>query len=213
MTKFLNKYTVVEEVTIDDEDFLNEVVDLTDAETDSPEFLQIKSNFRDAIQRASIEKSIREAVDNIFKEPMETEEIDNIEDIDGEDIDIEDVFNEMEQKIDQCSLEELMQLKGTKINKEPLKQTEYFENDFTKDEKVKILNNDDNGIKDSKKLKVPGHKTIFLCPIGECTFSTDKQGMFQGLAAKHVSSDHGIKIQDIKNNPGKFKFKKIKKSL
>merc|ERR1712098_331334 len=136
------------------------------------------------------------------------------------------VFTEMENTIDQFSLETL--LKERIINSNLSEQIEDATDDNAEHNKEMNVKNTDNSTQnmnteirykntlspktiDKSNLKVARFKTIYMCPITECIFSTDKAGMYEGSAAKHVSSVHGVKNNDIINNPGKYKFKKIKK--
>jgi len=54
-------------------------------------------------------------------------------------------------------------------------------------------------------------QTYFLCPLQDCTFSTNKQGMLDGAAAKHLNLTHKITGANMKAAaPGAYKFKKVK---
>ena len=65
----------------------------------------------------------------------------------------------------------------------------------------------------STKQKTPSRtsKTMYRCPLNDCSFSTSRDGMEDGLAATHLRRDHKITPSQMKEStPGKFKFRKVK---
>ena len=55
---------------------------------------------------------------------------------------------------------------------------------------------------------------VFLCPLPNCSFSTDKAGMVKGTAAIHISKFHGVSNKMIKTEtPGTYTFKKVKREI
>eukprot|EP00092_Neocalanus_flemingeri_P010852 GFUD01011685.1.p1 GENE.GFUD01011685.1~~GFUD01011685.1.p1 ORF type:complete len:399 (-),score=114.20 GFUD01011685.1:58-1197(-) len=51
-------------------------------------------------------------------------------------------------------------------------------------------------------------QSLYYCPISDCSFYTNKEGMKNSKAALHIKNDHKIKAKDMK--PGMYKFTKIK---
>ena len=51
-------------------------------------------------------------------------------------------------------------------------------------------------------------KTLYRCQISECDFTTDRRGMQDGRAAKHLGEFHSLTGRDMER--GEKKFKKIK---
>ena len=53
----------------------------------------------------------------------------------------------------------------------------------------------------------PG-ETLYLCPLQQCKFYTNKAGMLSGEAARHLCIHHQVRPADMR--PGAFKFTKLK---
>ena len=53
-----------------------------------------------------------------------------------------------------------------------------------------------------------GKQKRYACPLPECAFLVNKEGMLEGKAAVHLRKVHSIKPKDMR--PGQFKFRKIK---
>jgi len=85
-----------------------------------------------------------------------------------------------------------------------------------KEKKIITTGNDNNQqyskkeIKLESKMNVAKLQTLFYCPIKPCEFFTSKDGMKGGKAAIHLKNDHKVNPKDMKDNPGMFKFTKIK---
>ena len=52
--------------------------------------------------------------------------------------------------------------------------------------------------------------TRYCCPLKDCNFTTDKEGLVGGAAAIHISRVHKVTAEIMKENRGKYKFKKFK---
>ena len=59
--------------------------------------------------------------------------------------------------------------------------------------------------------------TFYGCYQDNCEFYTDEKGFFNLEAARHLKKDHGLTAEVMKRsreeNPGAFKFRKIKKKI
>ena len=55
---------------------------------------------------------------------------------------------------------------------------------------------------------------VFLCPLPDCSFTTDKEGMRKRSAAIHISKTHGVTNKMMKNShSGTYTFKKVKREI
>ena len=53
--------------------------------------------------------------------------------------------------------------------------------------------------------------TRYCCPLKDCNFTTDKEGLVGGAAANHISRVHKVTAEVMKDAPkGQYKFKKVK---
>ena len=89
-----------------------------------------------------------------------------------------------------------------------------FPSDIVKKLTDKRLESLDENAKDSEEESTEQEKKLFegrlLCPIDDCTFTTDREGLLGKKAAQHLK-EHGLNSKIIRKEPFRFKFKKIKK--
>lgn len=56
--------------------------------------------------------------------------------------------------------------------------------------------------------------TLFFCPLPPCQFKTSKEGMKDGVAAKHLKEEHRVTGAMMKKKPGgTYRFRKVKQEL
>ena len=58
-------------------------------------------------------------------------------------------------------------------------------------------------------------KTMYGCPLNDCNFSTDKDGMTNKVALNHLQLEHGVTDEMIKTrkDPTTYKFRKVKREV
>jgi len=211
--------------------------------------------------RASLEKTIENTMDDLFKPlklilegkvPLDDEEIPNDLSEEGESFsgsaedklwqsfdNLKEVINNMEFPV------ELLQQIADKRNSNADIEDEELMKD--KSETLEELSTGDKNVDIGTNIKIPqsikensdqvnleettflpstntlvsstsslsGHtellQTNFLCPVKPCNFSTNKHGMKDGIAAKHLSKVHLVTGAVMKKAaPGTYKFRKVK---
>eukprot|EP00092_Neocalanus_flemingeri_P039257 GFUD01042737.1.p1 GENE.GFUD01042737.1~~GFUD01042737.1.p1 ORF type:complete len:306 (+),score=72.36 GFUD01042737.1:24-920(+) len=73
---------------------------------------------------------------------------------------------------------------------------------------VKYFKPEDPIVKQEFSSNNPRLTSVYLCPIPNCNFSTNKEGMRTSKAAVHLKVEHMIRAVDMK--PGMYKFNKVK---
>ena len=62
----------------------------------------------------------------------------------------------------------------------------------------------------SRLVPQPG-QILFFCPLNGCRFYTDKDGMKNYTAARHLRNNHNVRARDMElAPPGYYKYEKIK---
>ena len=214
------KQEVIEEVTLDDsdEDDASDdiIVDNQHLATDS--FNKIESEAREASRR--ILTNIFQLVEDCGSESVPVfSEQDNHDSDDyySSELSITKIFDNIRDKVKNIDMEKLLteDKENDKIasveellSEDPKDEVQHRKETEKETETVMI-----NGSSKSEagKLikKVKSMKTIYLCPMENCSFSTNKEGMKMLVAAQHLGNVHKVRPDDV-NGDGRFKWRKIK---